>query len=101
VHRWIRVGPIQIQPSEIAKLGLVLYLAFQISRREDEVNDLVGTILPTLVVVGQMALLVYLEPDLGTATLYMMLATVLLFSPGCAGVISCSRAAWGSRPWRR
>jgi cell division protein FtsW len=82
VHRWIRVGPIQVQPSEIAKLGLVLYLAFQISRREDEVNDLVGTILPTLVVVGQMALLVYLEPDLGTATLYMMLATVLLFLAG-------------------
>jgi cell division protein FtsW len=82
VHRWIKVGPIQIQPSEIAKLGLVLYLAFQISRREDEVNDLIGTILPTLVVAGQMALLVYLEPDLGTATLYMMLATVLLFLAG-------------------
>lgn len=82
VHRWIRLGPIQIQPSEMAKLALVIYLAFQVSRREDEVNDLLGTVLPTLCVVGQMALLVYLEPDLGTATLYMLLAAILLFLAG-------------------
>jgi cell division protein FtsW len=82
VHRWIRLGPIQVQPSEIAKIALVLYLAYQMARREDEVNDVLRTILPIGVVVGQLAVLVYLEPDLGTATLYAMLAGVVLFLAG-------------------
>jgi cell division protein FtsW len=82
VHRWIKVGPVQIQPSEIAKLALVLYLAYQIARRENKVNDVLGTLVPCAVVVAQMALLVYLEPDLGTATLYVLLALALLFLAG-------------------
>ena len=82
VHRWIKVGPLQIQPSEIAKLGLVLFLASQVSKREDKVNDLLRTVLPIVAVVGQLAILVYLEPDLGTATLYVLLAAILLFLAG-------------------
>jgi cell division protein FtsW len=82
VHRWIRVGPIQIQPSEIAKIALVLYLAYQVARREDTVNDIVRTVLPMAVVVGNLAALVYLEPDLGTAALYVMLTAILLFLAG-------------------
>jgi len=82
VHRWIRVGPIQVQPSEIAKIALVLYLAYQVARREDRINDPLHTLLPIGVVVGQLALLVYLEPDLGTAALYVLLAGLLLFLSG-------------------
>jgi cell division protein FtsW len=82
VHRWIKVGPIQVQPSEIAKIALILYLASLLARREDRINDLAHTLLPIGVVVGQMALLVYLEPDLGTAALYVLLAGLLLFLAG-------------------
>ncbi|MCZ6695372.1 MAG: putative lipid II flippase FtsW [Acidobacteria bacterium] len=82
VHRWIRLGPIQIQPSEIAKLALVMYLAYQLARREKHVNDLGRTVLPCAVMVGQLALLVYLEPDLGTAGLYALLAIIMLFLAG-------------------
>src|SRR5437867_5098543 len=82
VHRWIRLGPIQVQPSEVAKLALVLYLAYQLARKEDKVNDLLGTILPCAVVVGQLAFLVYLEPDMGTAALYVVLLLLLLFLAG-------------------
>src|SRR5262245_669693 len=82
VHRWIRVGPVQVQPSEIAKIALVLYLAYQVSRREDRVNDLLRTVLPIAVVVGMLAFLVYLEPDLGTAALYVILTGLVLFLAG-------------------
>ncbi|PYT12272.1 MAG: putative lipid II flippase FtsW [Acidobacteria bacterium] len=82
VHRWIILGPVQVQPSEIGKLALVLFLAYLLARKEARVNDLVGTIIPCAVVVGQLALLVYLQPDLGTAAVYIMLAIVLLFLAG-------------------
>lgn len=82
VHRWIKVGPIQVQPSEIAKIALILYLASMLARREDRINDWRHTLLPIGVVVGQLALLVYLEPDLGTAALYALLAGLLLFLAG-------------------
>src|SRR5260221_12946709 len=79
VHRWLKVGMFQVQPSEIAKLALVLYLAYQLADKESKINDLLGTVLPCAVVVGQLAFLVYLEPDMGTAALYLMLLILLLF----------------------
>lgn len=82
VHRWIVVGPVQFQPSEPAKLALVLFLAYLMARKEAQVNDVVGTIIPCVVIVGQLALLVYLQPDLGTAAIYVLLAIVLLFLAG-------------------
>ena len=82
VHRWIQAGPVQVQPSEIAKLALVLFLAYLIPRKEAAINDLTGTIVPCAVVVGQLALLVYLQPDLGTAAIYLVIAIVLLFLAG-------------------
>jgi cell division protein FtsW len=82
VHRWVKLGPIQMQPSEIAKLALVVYLAYQLSRKEGSINDLVGTVLPCAVVVGQLAFLVYLEPDMGTAGLYVLVLILLLFLAG-------------------
>jgi len=82
VHRWLKVGMFQVQPSEIAKLALVLYLAYQLADKESKINDLLGTVLPCAVVVGQLAFLVYLEPDMGTAALYLMLLILLLFLAG-------------------
>lgn len=82
VHRWLKLGMFQLQPSEVAKLALVLYLAYQLASKESKVNDLVGTVIPCAVVVGQLAFLVYLEPDMGTASLYVVLLILLLFLAG-------------------
>ena len=100
VHRWFKVGPIQVQPSEIAKIAVVLFLAAQMSKHENRVDDVVRSILPTAVVVLPLAALVYLEPDLGTAAIYVMLAVMLLFLAGlrwryvgsAAGVAMCGLA---------
>jgi cell division protein FtsW len=82
VHRWFKVGPIQVQPSEIAKLAVVLFLAAQMAKHENKVNDFGRSLLPTAVVIGPLACLVYLEPDLGTAALYVILTGILLFLAG-------------------
>jgi cell division protein FtsW len=95
VNRWIPLGPIQIQPSEIAKLALVMYLAYQLARREKLVNDLGRTVLPCAVMVGQMVLLVYLEPDMGTAGLYVVLTIIMLFLAGLKWRYLCAGAGVG------
>jgi len=82
VQRWLHFGPVRVQPSEIGKLALVFYLAYQLARTEERINDLLKAVLPCAVVVGQMAFLVYLEPDMGTAGLYILLALLLMFLGG-------------------
>jgi cell division protein FtsW len=85
-HRWIRIGPASLQPSEIAKLAVILFLAwFLESRRLPRsfgVNNFQYTILPSLAVVLIVAGLVLLEPDLGTAVQICVVALAVLFVAG-------------------
>jgi cell division protein FtsW len=85
-HRWIRLGPASLQPSEIAKLAVILFLAwFLESRRRPRsfgVNSFQYTILPALAVVLIVAGLVLLEPDLGTAVEICVVALAILFVAG-------------------
>ena len=79
--RWLIVGPISIQPSEIAKLATVLMLATVVSRRESSMvrfRDFFG---PVAMTIGLVAGLVMLQPDLGTA---------LLVSSGAFAVLAAS-----------
>ena len=82
VHRWFKVGPIQVQPSEIAKIAVVLFLASQMAKHENKVNDFTRSLLPIAVVILPLAFLVFREPDLGTATLYVLLTGAVLFLAG-------------------
>ena len=78
-RRWFKIGPISFQPSEIAKLALVFYLAGIFAQRKIYIRKLLSTDwLPPACVVGLIAGLVFLEPDLGTTialvgTCFMML----------------------------
>ena len=67
--RWLIVGPISIQPSEIAKLTTVLFLATVVSRREYEMIRLRDFFFPVAGSVGLVAILVMAQPDLGTTLL--------------------------------
>ena len=80
--RWIRVGGLVIQPSEAAKLALVLFAASLLSRRLDRVASIRGTILPLLVVFGVMAALILAQPSLGTVVLLGGILLVMLFLAG-------------------
>lgn len=81
-RRWIGAGMISLQPSEFAKLGLVIYLAAVLSIRQDRITSLVRGLFPLCMLVLFMALLVLMEPDMGTASLLVFTAFAMLFAAG-------------------
>lgn len=80
-QRWFQVGPITIQPSEIAKIALIIILADDIARNEDRLQSWPG-ILRTLVLAAIPAFVILREPDLSTAILTMVLWAALAFAAG-------------------
>ena len=99
--RWIGAGPLAFQPSELAKLALVLFLADVFSRKEEKtLQELSHTLLPFAPVVGVLALLVMMQPDMGTTLLLGSIGLGMLFVAGAPlryilpmGVISLGAAA--------
>lgn len=82
-HRWFRVGPLGLQPSELAKIATVVLLAHSLARKSaDELNDLRRSLGPLLAVVGAMAFLVVIEPDLGSAVMILATCAAMLFVGG-------------------
>jgi len=89
-HRWIRWGPIGIQPSELAKLVVIVYLAWFLELRcrprhgeaPGTVNNIFSTLAPALGPVLVIVGLVVLQPDLGTAFQIFLIALAMLFAAG-------------------
>jgi len=88
-HRWIRYGPVGIQPSELAKLAAVLYLAWflDLKRRnaaslEFNKEDFLQNILPAAGPVLAFVVLILAQPDLGTSVDIIIIATAILFAAG-------------------
>jgi cell division protein FtsW len=88
-HRWIKLGPAQIQPSELTKLAVILYLAWFLDlkrrgatglefRQKDLIDTLLPAVAPILICVG----LIVLQPDLGTSVDIVMIMTAILFVAG-------------------
>jgi cell division protein FtsW len=81
-RRWLGLSVLSFQPSEIAKLALVLFLAAKLSSLGEGVRSLVRGVVPALLVAAVLAVPILLEPDMGTASLVMFTAFGMLF---CAG----------------
>jgi cell division protein FtsW len=88
-HRWIKLGPAQIQPSELTKLAVILYLAWflDLKRRgatslEFRQDDLMRTILPAVAPILICVGLIVLQPDLGTSVDIVLIMTAILFVAG-------------------
>lgn len=81
-RRWLRFGFLTFQPSEIAKVAAVLYLAHSLTKKGARVVMLWTGYLPHLVVIGGLAALMILEPDFGTAVLLGLLVFVMLVANG-------------------
>lgn len=77
-RRWFRVGRWNVEPSEIAQVSLVLYLADMLARRTVSVQDFWRGLMPPLLMTGMTAGLVLLQPDLGTAIAMGAVAVLLL-----------------------
>ncbi len=81
-RRWLGPGMFQFQPSELLKISLVLYTATLIARRPKRVLDLRELARPLLYVVGAACLLVFTQPDLGTALVLMFTVGAMLVAAG-------------------
>ena len=81
-RRWIGLSSLSLQPSEFAKLAIVIYLAAKLSNYGDRVRSFVKGLFPLCVPVVAMAVLVLKEPDMGTASLLVMIAFAMFFAAG-------------------
>jgi cell division protein FtsW len=81
-QRWLRVGPLNVQPSEVAKLCTVLFLAGFLADRGEKIRDFWRGLLPPLVILGGLFLMILKQPDLGTAVALAGTAGIMLFAAG-------------------
>jgi len=80
--RWIAIGPVHIQPAELAKLGLVLWLAYSLAKKGDGVRSFSIGFLPHLMMAGFLMVLCMKQPDFGSAVVLLLLTFTLLFVAG-------------------
>lgn len=81
-HRWIKLSRFSIQPSELAKLTLAIFLAYFLEKRAGEETDFWRTFVPAGAITAAFAFLIVLEPDLGTAMMLAVLFVVVTFTAG-------------------
>ena len=97
-RRWFRFKFISFQPSELANLALIIYIADFISRKQDKIKALVTGLIPPVCVLGAFCALILLEPDLGTTIALASVVLIMLFVAGVRGryilsLILCSLPA--------
>ncbi|MFB0515959.1 MAG: putative lipid II flippase FtsW [Candidatus Neomarinimicrobiota bacterium] len=108
--RWLWLGPVSIQPSDFARLSLIIYLAAYLDRKGSQLTSLARGFLPPVVVIALMMVLIIPEPDFSTAALTGLLGCTLLFLGGArarhlAGLVAASLPLMGAvmiaEPYRR
>jgi cell division protein FtsW len=82
--RWIGVGLLRIQPSEVMKLALAVFAADLLTRRADRTHESRAVVAPLLVVLGAASVLVLKQPDMGTALVLVCITFALLYAGGVA-----------------
>jgi cell division protein FtsW len=81
-HRWIRLAGLSLQPSELAKPAIILFLAYFLEARYKRIDDLRHTLLPVIVPTLIFTVLIVAEPDLGTAMAICVITAAVLFTAG-------------------
>ena len=79
---WFGIGSLGIQPSEFAKLGLIIYVAKYLANNRKIIKDVKKGVLPILLVIGVFFVLIMLEPDFGTAMVIVLTLVVMIFISG-------------------
>jgi cell division protein FtsW len=81
-RRWINFGVFLFQPAEFVKLAMIIYLASWYDKRQHHVHDLYYGFLPVLAIVGLVAGLIIMEPDMGTMLILASIGAVMFFIGG-------------------
>lgn len=80
--RWLRLGPLTLQPSEFAKLAMVIFLAYSLSRKQEKMKYFAIGFLPHMLVAGVFIVLIGKEPDFGTAVTLAGIVFIMLLVGG-------------------
>jgi cell division protein FtsW len=80
--RWLKIGGFTFQPSEFAKLGLIIFLAYFLTKKEEKIRSFSFSFLPTLLLSGLVIGLLLKEPDFGAALFLIIMVFLLLFISG-------------------
>jgi cell division protein FtsW len=81
-HRWIKLGILSFQPSELAKPAIILFMAHFLESRLRSITDLRHTILPSIAPTAAFCILIVLQPDLGTAMTCAFITAAILYISG-------------------
>lgn len=81
-QRWLRLGPVQFQPSEVAKVSLILYLAGSISKNKKYIDTFTRGLMPNLIVIGVTAMLLIVQPHFSATVLIVSVGVIMLFVGG-------------------
>ena len=81
-RRWFGVAGIGVQPSEVAKIAIVFFVAAILERRMDRIDEVRYSLLPIALVVGLVVVLILLQPDLGTAPRILLIVAAMVFAAG-------------------
>ncbi|MFH1189330.1 MAG: putative lipid II flippase FtsW [Candidatus Omnitrophota bacterium] len=80
--RWFKLGLVNFQPSEFAKIAILIYMADFISRKRNLVKSFIHGYIPAMIVLGAVVGLILLEPDLGTAVTISVVTIMMLYASG-------------------
>src|SRR6476646_2578076 len=81
-HRWIKLPGVSLQPSEVSKLALIIFLSYFLEKRAGEEGDFWRTFVPCGFITAVLAGLVVIEPDLGTAMMLALIFVVMIYTAG-------------------
>ncbi|MFH1624244.1 MAG: putative lipid II flippase FtsW [Pseudomonadota bacterium] len=80
--RWLKLGVFSVQPSEFAKLAVIIYIAYSLAKKEDNIKKFSVGLLPHMIITGIMLSLIVKQPDMGTAVCIGAIVFTLLFAAG-------------------
>jgi len=80
--RWIDLGPISFQPTEIVKIGMIIYLAAWLTGKGSKVKDIKEGLVPFLIILGMTAFLIICQPDIGTLGVIVITSLIMFFISG-------------------
>jgi len=81
-RRWLKLGPLTFQPSEPAKLAVIMYLAYYLSTKKEKIKTFSRGFLPPIIMSGLFIALILKQPDFGTALSLGAIAIILMFIAG-------------------
>jgi cell division protein FtsW len=80
--RWIDLGPISFQPSEVVKISVIIYLASWLKGKGSSIEDFKQGLIPFLIILGGIALLIISQPDIGTLGVIVMISLIMFYVAG-------------------